>query len=187
MTEEDILELIKNDRQMMAIIQTAMGLGLPDCWISAGFIRNRIWDHLHDYNIVTPLDDIDVVYFDKNKIDKNIEKGYDLKLQQKISGVNWSVKNLARMHIPNNNEPYVDSTDAISKYTETPTSIAVAIRNGNLILNTPHGIDDLVNLIVRPTPHYMTDKYYIYKNRIKTKNWLAKWPKLKIIMERKEK
>ena len=36
-------------------------LGLPDCWVGAGFVRALVWDHLHGYNEATPLDDVDLI------------------------------------------------------------------------------------------------------------------------------
>ena len=50
---------------MMEILTTVEKLQLPDSWICAGFIRSKVWDHLHEKEYRTPLADIDVIYFDK--------------------------------------------------------------------------------------------------------------------------
>ena len=42
-SEEDILSIIREDRWMMDILVTVQGLGLPDWWVCAGFVRGRVW------------------------------------------------------------------------------------------------------------------------------------------------
>jgi hypothetical protein len=34
---------------MMDILHIAEKLKLPDCMIGAGFVRNKVWDHLRGY------------------------------------------------------------------------------------------------------------------------------------------
>jgi hypothetical protein len=43
-TKEDIEAFVYQDAEMMNILRIARDLGLPDWWIGAGFLRNRIWD-----------------------------------------------------------------------------------------------------------------------------------------------
>lgn len=45
---------------------------------------------------------------------------------------------------------------------------------------TPLGIDDLVRGIIRPNPQSKSDRD-LFERRIKEKEWLKKWPKLKIV------
>ena len=42
--------------------------------IGAGFVRNPVWDHLHNYENETPSTDIDIAYFDPVNKDEEIEK-----------------------------------------------------------------------------------------------------------------
>ena len=51
---------------------------------------------------------------------------------------------------------------------------------GALRLHAPHGIDDLVKLIVRKNPRCSDADSY--RDRVTSKGWKEKWPKLKIIM-----
>lgn len=189
MTEEDILDLIKNDEWMMKILQAAKMLNLPDWWIGAGFVRGKVWDVLHNYSVKTKPTDIDVIYFDKNDFLKDEankqsteqEKIYQQKLGKLISGVDWSVTNQARMHLYHNTRPYKSSSDALGDWVETATCVGVKINNnGDLALTAPHGISDLVNLIVRPTTKTKINLEEFDK-RVANKRWLTKWPKLKVI------
>lgn len=73
-TTEDIKNLILEDKWMMDILGAAQQLDLPDWWICAGFVRSKIWDALHGYIERTPLEDIDVIYFDANNKEESEEK-----------------------------------------------------------------------------------------------------------------
>ena len=151
--EEDILSIIGEDRWMMDILETVKGLGLPDWWICAGFVRGKVWDVLHGFECRTVTPDVDVVYYDAYNLLESEEKRLEEKLHGLHPGIPWSVKNEARMHEINNLPPYTSAEDAISKFPETATSLGVRMNDDNeLILTAPHGIHDLVNFIVRPTP-----------------------------------
>ena len=55
--------MLRRDKQRMRLLQAVRALQLPDCFIAAGFVRNMVWDALHDYPL-TPLNDVDVIYYD---------------------------------------------------------------------------------------------------------------------------
>ncbi|OGI29555.1 MAG: hypothetical protein A2288_03120 [Candidatus Moranbacteria bacterium RIFOXYA12_FULL_44_15] len=180
LNEKDICQLVENDQWMMKVLATAKSLNLPDWWIGAGFVRNKVWDYLHNFNHSTSLSDIDVIYFNAEDKEESTEKKLENELQKLLPNLPWSVKNQARMYIANGDNPYVSSTDALARWPETATSIAVKLDEKNqVIINAPNGIDDLVNLRVCPTPAFRSKKE-IYESRLKKKNWEAKWPKIQV-------
>lgn len=190
MTEKDITKLISEDEWMMKILRTVKTLNLLDWWIGAGFVRSKVWDYLHGYSIRTPIPDIDVIYlnsFDFSKDEKlnestKTETQYEKVLKKINPNINWSVTNQARMHLYHQDFPYKTSEDALSHWVETATCIGVKLDElDNVILAAPKGIDDLVNLVLRPTKLSEKDIKTFYK-RIEGKNWLKKWPKLKIVI-----
>ncbi|WP_404450212.1 nucleotidyltransferase family protein [Sutcliffiella horikoshii] len=183
-TEKDLLNLIKSDEWMMEILRAAKSLNLPDWWICAGFVRTKVWDTLHRYTNRTPLPDIDVIYFDNNDVCEEKEKQLERRLLQLYPSAPWSVKNQARMHVINHLPPYADSTEAMSNFPETATAIGVKLDQDNqLQLVAPCGIQDLLNLVVKPTPLYKksTEHTSIYEKRLKQKNWQALWPNITIL------
>lgn len=184
---EKIISIIKEDEWMMEILIAAETLKLPDWWICAGFIRSKIWDTLHDFDKRTPVPDIDVIYFNPANIDELEEKNYEKKLKSLLPNIPWSVKNEARMHIKNKMPPYTSCIDAISKFPETATALGVKSDDDhNVILTAPCGIDDVVNLVVKPTPFFTENKerVVIFEERVAKKNWKKTWNKLSIYHNR---
>ena len=55
--------IIKRDPFRMDCLHALRTLDLPQGYIGAGFVRNAIWDELHEKVKPTPLNDIDVIYF----------------------------------------------------------------------------------------------------------------------------
>lgn len=191
MTEEDIINLIQEDKRMMDILRAAESLNLPDWWIGAGFIRSKVWDHLSGYKKRTSLPDVDLIYFDPadfsekeaGEFSTKSEDKYQEKLKSLNPSVKWSVTNQARMHIYHNRKPYENSVEALSEWAETATCIGVCLEKGKLVLIAPYGVEDLTNLILRPIPGYKKSFKFdpkAFERRAKEKKWLSKWPKLKI-------
>lgn len=181
--EPDILQLIRQDEWMMELLGAVKSLGLPDAWICAGFLRSKIWDILHGFADRTELPDIDVIYFDEKNIAEAAEREAERKLRTLIPHIPWSVKNEARMHIRNNVPAYTSAVDAVAKFPETATALAVRLDSSDqLVLAAPHGVEDVIGLEVKPTPYFVKDKgrMTVYESRIKAKNWQRTWNRLRI-------
>ncbi|MFJ8354224.1 nucleotidyltransferase family protein [Bacillus paramycoides] len=182
-TEQDIIHFIQNDSWMMNVLQMAKSLQLPDWWVCAGFVRSKIWDTLHNYEVRTATPDIDVIYYDSMQKDEAYEQLLETKLTNMDATIPWSVKNQARMHVVNKMLPYSSSVDAISKFPETATALGVTLdEKNNVILTSPCGIEDVLSLQVKPTPHFLETKerIHMYKKRVIKKNWQSKWPNITI-------
>ncbi|MEC5423792.1 nucleotidyltransferase family protein [Virgibacillus sp. C22-A2] len=177
-SEKDIIRIIQKDQWMVDILQAASTLDLPDWWICAGFVRSKIWDVLHGFDERTEMADIDVVYFDAENMDESIEKKLEERLYNLMPHIPWSVKNEARMHMRNGLEPYTSTRDAISKFPETATAFGVRLDdNDNVVLTAPHGVDDLLQMIVRPTPLFKESDLLmeIFMDRVNKKKWEFRW------------
>jgi uncharacterized protein len=181
-TKEDIIDVIRKDNWMIEILRAARTLNLPDWWICAGFVRSKIWDVLHGFSVRTPIQDVDVIYFDPVNTDEAIEKILEGKLLALKPDIPWSVKNQARMHVINNLPPYSSSVDGIANFPETVTALGVKLdENNRIILAAPWGIEDVVDLTVKPTPLFSTHELrQVYDGRVTKKNWKATWNLLKI-------
>ena len=179
-TEEDIRRLVESDEWMMRVLHAAESLDLSDWWIGAGFLRNKVWNAIEGNNSHSNSD-IDLVYFNPKDIKPETDWSYDEKMKQDYPDLDWEIRNQARMHYVNNFEPFISTADGISNWVETATCTAVKLENGKLKFLFCHGINDLVDLVVRPTPRFQTSELINnFNNRIHNKEWQKKWPHLKI-------
>jgi hypothetical protein len=182
-TEDDIRKLVESDVWMMEVLRAAESLNLPDWWIGAGFLRNRVWNAIESNDTYSDAD-VDLVYFDKSDVSPETDWKYDEKMKQEYPLADWEVRNQARMHYKNNVEPYTSTREGISNWVETATCIAVRLKNGQIEFMFCHGIEDLVNLVVRPTLLFQkTELLGVFNKRVEEKKWLEKWPNLKIVLK----
>ncbi|WP_051006561.1 nucleotidyltransferase family protein [Liquorilactobacillus vini] len=166
----DILTLIKSQN-------------LSQGALVAGSIRNTVWQKLHHQEFKLESD-IDVAFFDK-KASQKANMVIQTNLKKIAPQYTWQVKNQVYLHNYDfkNQLPFTSVVDAIAHFVETPTCIGAFLDNKNeLQLIAPYGTADLAKLTVRPIPFFKTDEAHlnIYKERIKSKHWQKKWPKLKI-------
>ncbi len=178
-------QLILSDTLRMECLRAVRSLYLPDCFLGAGFLRNAIWDCLHNKAEMTSLNDIDVVYFDTEDISCKTEQELTAKLKVLVPSMNWEVRNQARMHVKHNDQPYRNTTDAISRWVEIPTCVGVKLdEEEQLVFTAPFGLTHNWDLNVEINPKRpMPDIFY---QRIEEKGWLHIWPLLNIIPTNKE-
>lgn len=87
------------------------------------------------------------------------------------------------MHIVNGLEPFTSAVDGIGHFTETATALGIRLADSDkLELVAPCGVEDVLEMIVRPTVYYSVtpELRLIYSNRMKSKNWPSIWPKVKV-------
>jgi hypothetical protein len=182
MNDSEILDLIRADPWMMRVLGAAAALGLPEWMIGAGFVRNKVWDHLHGFaNAEVRTADIDLIYFDLADMRESTEKEYDRRLRAACD-VNWSAKNQARMHEVTGDAPYTSAADGLAHWVESATCVAVTVQGGALRLIAPHGTGDLVGLIVRRSPGFTRD-IGVLRERVASKRWLETWPRLRVVLD----
>ena len=179
MNEKDILKLVESDKWMMTALEAVRSIHLPDWWIVAGFLRAKVWDHLHGYTRRTLPGDIDVVYYQPDRVvDRDHEA--EVRLMAIAPAYPWEVFNQARMYTYNNHQPYLNTVDAFSRWAETVSTIGIRLNDDDLLeLAAPHGIQDLVKMVIRPTPHPDAN-LEIFKQRLRTKGWIERWPMVRV-------
>ncbi len=119
--KDELFSIIKEKPLNLKILKAVQDLGLNDCWVGAGFIRNNVWNNLHKIRNIDIDYDIDVVFHFPENISVSYEEELEKKLLAKIPNLKWSVKNQARMHLKNGHKNYVNVSDAISYWPETAT------------------------------------------------------------------
>lgn len=178
--EQQIDSILRHDPLRWRLLKIVSNLKLPDCWIAGGFVRNAVWDALHGRSPQPPNGDVDVIWFDPKRCDERLDRDTEDKLRAAVPSIDWSVKNQARMHFRNDDKPYQSSSDAMRYWPETATAVAVRLgRRDKLEIASPLGLDDLFNLLLRPTERFASEKLPIYEERVRSKAWIGLWPRLK--------
>jgi hypothetical protein len=171
--------ILANDPQRCRVLAMVRSLGLPDCWVGGGFIRNG--DYLHGRPPTCHAGDVDVVWFCAEHAGESQDSGVEAALRALDPSVDWSVKNQARMHLRNGDPPYTSVVDAMGRWPETATAVAVRQTEGGACeIAAPFGLDDLFDLILRPTPRFAGEKRRVYLDRVRSKAWLEVWPLLRL-------
>ena len=173
---ERVRAILATRADVVRLLGFVEGLALPDAWIGAGLIRNAVWDALCG---LAPgaLDDVDVVYFDPHAPYPAADAAVEARLRALDPAVPWSARNQARMHARNGHAPYADTADAVWHWVETASAVAARSRAGGIELLTPHGLADLLGLVVRPGPAYARQPGEVQR-RAREKGWMRRWPGL---------
>lgn len=178
---ETIARWIRNDPLRWDLLGQVRALDLPDCWIGAGFVRDAVWAILHDRSPELH-GDVDVIWFDRTDTSETQDREIEARLRSAVGNICWSVKNQARMHIGNGDAPYTSSEDAMRFWPETATAVAVRRTwQDQCDLIAPLGLTDLLTLTLRPAGAFAKQKRAIFEERVKSKNWTARFPLLDLI------
>lgn len=184
MTEKELLALISEDERILEILAIIASWQLPDSWLTAGTLRNLVWNYLSISEMEFPSEDVDVAFFDP---ELSYEASAEL-AEELAAGhpqFNWEIKNQAHMHRHNfaDEAPFKDSLDAVANYPETCTALACRLgASGELDFQALYGIADLVAFKVRPTPKFESSPRYqeVFHQRVAKKKWAEKWPEIRI-------
>src|SRR6185312_916159 len=175
-----IASIIAQDPVGMKQLRAVRSLALPDWCIAAGFVRNRVWDHLHGIAPPRPPADIDVLYYDASDLSKAPEQAYESRLNA-LSPAPWQVRNQARMHVWKKLPQHRSTAESMTYWLETVTAVGVRLEtDDSLTVVAPLGTDDLLGLTCRPTAFGRT-RLDEYEARIAAKRWRELWPKVRFV------
>lgn len=111
-TEEDIRKLVESNEWMMQFLRAAEKLDLPDWWIGAGFLRNKVWNTLEN-NSEHSSSDVDLVYFNPDDVTSETDWLYDKNMKEIFPDADWEIRNQARMPHVNNFEAFKSTADGM--------------------------------------------------------------------------
>lgn len=176
-----VRSLILHDTNRVRLLRLVASLSLPDCWIAAGFVRNAVWDSLHGRPPSPPAGDVDVIWFDPLRTERDIDVSHEARLAALDGSIAWSVKNQARMHLRNGDAPYRSSCDAMRFWPETATAVAVRLGpRDELDVAAPFELSDLCAGVLRPTPKFRGANRSVFADRVRSKRWREHWPLLRV-------
>jgi len=176
--------LISQNPAAMVALEAVRDVGPTGAYIAAGFVRNRYWDSLYDPAPAAAASDLDVVYFDRDYCMKTRDMAFEASLRLKAPGLDWEVRNQARMHEFGGYPPFGSLEDALRHWAETATGIGVRLGGaGELEWIAAFGFDDLFDHILRITPAMKANDPGGFQARLASKGWQARWPRLRVIRD----
>lgn len=182
---DELCSILNESPVIMEILKLVPYLELPDWYLGSGAIAQTVWNYYHDFEPTRGIKDYDLVYFDPDTSyeaeDVFIKKGEELFKNIKVP---VEIRNQARVHLWYKNhfgsdiEPYPSVESAIDTWPTTSTAIGIKKDiSGQLSIYTPFGVNDLLDLTIRPNKKQITEEIYLKK----VNRWKEIWPKLKII------
>ena len=178
-------ELIDSSSLLLRALHVAQAVGPPDWLIVGEVIRNLVWDRLHGLNR-GPSKDVDLAFFDPASLDGERELSVGMLLTSMAPDISWHVTNQASAHLwhpevhGGEMEPVTCSADAVARWPETATAIAIRLRrNQTMKVLAPCGLDDLFGLISRRNPGCATQERY--RRRVDSRQIAGRWPRVQVL------
>lgn len=179
---DELRRLVQRDTRVMHLLREVASLGLAQWCIAAGVVRNLVWDHLHGFAQPTAASDVDVLIHDAVRIEPAYEQQVQSSLTALDASVRWEVVNQATVNAYTGDPaPYRSIAEAMSRWVDPMTAVGVSLRpDGSLDVVAPLGLEDLFSMVVRP--HLVAPRAAeIYRERVASKNWCARWPKVRVV------
>jgi hypothetical protein len=184
--KSEVVSLALTSDSTMRALKAARSLALKSWCIGAGAVRNLVWDHLHGFELETPPEDIDLVFYDASKLSPDFERLLEEKLALVEPGFTWEVVNQATVHqwltqhSGREVKPIQSLTEGVASWPEVATCVGLTLTaSGEIEVVAPHGLADLFEMVVRWNPERVPQEVYL--DRIARKRFSERWPKVKIL------
>ena len=172
--------ILRADPLTAAALADARGLKLPDAWIVSGLIYNTAWNHLTGRPSGWGVKDIDLFYYDASDLSYEAE---DLVIRRALPQLNRlplpvEIRNQARAHLWVGEKfgidypPLASSLEALERFAALTHAVAARISDtGGIEITAPFGLDDILNLRLRPNRRLANRPTYEAKAARVAKMW----------------
>jgi uncharacterized protein len=177
---------LRRNRVVSEILARAPQLHLPNWHLGAACRAQTVWNERHGFPPTAHIKDDDLVYFDSSDLSKGAEEARSRDGKRLFDDLRVEVDlcNEARVHLWYRQDfgfdipPYTPVEDAISSWPTTASSAGVRTEpNGRFVAFAPFGLEDLLDLVVRPNERLVPREAY----ETKAKRWASCWPKLTVV------
>lgn len=183
MTEDEFLDAVRANPANVALIERLRGLGLPQCYLTAGCLFQAVWNLKSGHPADWGVKDYDVFYFDDSDLSWEAEDAVIRQVEQATRdlAVTVDVKNQARVHLwyrsrYGEDYPQLKTAQAgTRRYLVTCTCIAINVHSGEVF--APYGLDDMASGILRMNP--LNAKEQLFQQ--KAASYRERWPWLTTI------
>jgi hypothetical protein len=181
-----VAEVLRRSPPVMAALRAARDVGAPDWFVSAGAIRDAVWEALHDRRPTAAPRDFDLSFFDPEDLTHERDISVEDALRQRAPELPWEAKNQAAVHLwyPARFgiavSPFRSCAEAIATFPETASCIGVRLlEDDDLLVVAPHGLDDLLTGVCRHNPMRVSEWFYV--ERLTAKGWPRRWPRVRYV------
>ncbi len=157
---EKFISILKENKDLMKVLDYLEKLGLPNFYIAAGSIYQTIWNYYDEKPLNYGIEDVDIIYCDRENTSRESEEIIEEKIREYFKEMNipyeFDVHNEGRMHLwkkENENQVvdyYENSEDAISQWLATVQAVGVTLENGKIKVYAPYGLSDIFSKTIRP-------------------------------------
>lgn len=183
--ESQFLEMLKQNSFVDLILERSEKLDIQNWAVGAGFLQQSIFNIFHQKPVLSGIKDIDWVYYDRGDLTEEGEAQVIQLVQDIMSDIplRFDIKNQARVHLWYRRkfgydiQPYSSLEDAIGTWPTTSTAVALTRRKGQIEIIAPFGLQDLMEMTIRPNKRQITEDIY----NAKLDRWKTHWPQLRII------
>jgi hypothetical protein len=185
---DELSDILQASPQVMQVLTTVRGLGLPDWRLFSGAVYQTVWNSVTGRDPAYGIKDFDIGYFDpdtswdaEDVFIRRTANAFDEPLRSAVE-----VRNQARVHLwfhDRFGESYValsGTDEALARFVAPAFSVGVRLEDDDRItVAAPFGLEDAFAMIIRPNP-----------NRGLAKGWdrvvasaTTRWPELTVTRE----
>ena len=178
--------VVRRAPQLMTALRAAREVDPPDWLVTAGAVRDAVWDALQGRPPTAAPRDVDLAFFDPVDLSSGREQAVEARLKALTPDVWWEARNKAGAHLWYRKAfgidvpPFASSAEAIATFPETASCVGIRLlSDDDLLVVAPHGLDDLLDGICRHNGTLLPAELYEY--RVTEKGWRMRWPGLTYI------
>jgi len=184
--ESRLIALVRSSSVLMRALRAARTVDPPDWLIGAGAVRERVWDHLHGFAHQAASRDLDLAFFDPDRLGSDAERSVQMALTEQAPDISWDVTNHAAAHLWYPDvfgvalAPLSSCAEGVGTWPETATAVGVRLLADERIeVIAPCGLEDLFGLICRPNPRLPAPERY--RRRVHRLQIAERWPRVQIL------
>ena len=184
---ERLAAVLRRAPLLMEALRVAREVDAPDWLISAGAVRDTVWDAVHDRPLTAMPRDIDVGFFDPSDLTPEGDAQVEAALRRRAPQLPWEAKNQAAVHLwyprvfgTGAVSPFRSCAEAVATFPETASCVGVRLlADDDLLVVAPHGLGDLFDGVCRHNPTRVSARFYA--ERVAGKGWSSRWPALRFL------
>jgi hypothetical protein len=183
--EAELEAILRRSAPLMAVLNTASRLGLPDWLVFSGAIYQRVLNARTGRPLDHGIRDYDLGYFDpdisyeaEDAVIRRAAAAFEPPLSELVE-----VRNQARVHVWFEGKfgeaytPLASTAEAVERFVSPLFAVGVRLKaDGGMTVIAPFGLEDLFALRLRPNPTRPIPRFAAKVAQVR-----ARWPQLTVV------